>query len=242
MTSDSHSLVVGFPLYDGVNALDFIGATEVFADTGGSFTPIWLAAEKRNIRTAAGNYVYPNYCFIDKHPAIDILFIPGGRGVDMINNAMFDQTYQDFIKLKATEATWHGSVCVGSFIMAAAGLLNNCRATTHWSQLENLKLLAEKYNLVIPPGYPRGLIDSEHKIFTGGGVSSSIDLALMLIEHIKQKSAAESAQLFIQYAPDPGIHSGDPSQASKATLESVTSQIAPLTKDFFDAVQRLLER
>ena len=160
--------------------------------------------------------------------------------MDLINNAMFDESYQHFIKQKASEATWRGCVCVGTFIMAAAGLLNNCKVTTHWSQLDNLKLLSNKYNLVVPSGYPRGVIDFEQKVFTGGGVSSSIDLALMLIEQIKQKSVAEDAQLFIQYAPDPSVHSGDPSQASSATLQSVSSQIAPLTKDFNDAVQKLL--
>jgi transcriptional regulator GlxA family with amidase domain len=77
MTGKTKNLIVGFPLYDGVNMMDFAGASEVFADTLGLFTPIWLAAEKREIRTSSGNSVYPNFSFTDNYPPIDILFIPG---------------------------------------------------------------------------------------------------------------------------------------------------------------------
>jgi len=240
MTTENKNQIVGFPIYDGVNMLDFAGASEVFADTANSFTPIWLAAEKREIRTSSGNYVYPNYCFTDDFPPINILFIPGGRGLDLINNAMFDKTYLGFIRENGAKADWCGSVCVGSFILASAGLLKNCSVTTHWSQINNLVLLKDKFNINVPSGYPRGIIDTAQKIFSGGGVSSSVDLALMLIETISGKKDAEQAQLFIQYAPDPIVHAGDPLEASPDVMNTVSEQLAPLTKIFFDAAQKLL--
>jgi cyclohexyl-isocyanide hydratase len=234
-------LVVGFPLYDGVTLMDFVGATDVFTVAYGSFTPIWLAEEKRPIKTSEGTFVYPNYSFTEKHPPIDILYVPGGHADGVINNAMFNTTFQTFIKKTAAGAQWTGSVCVGAFILAAAGLLNNCTVTTYWSQLNNLRLLDKYCNIKIPEGYPRGVIDEKKKRFTGGGVSSSVDLALMLVEKIKGKKMAEAAQLYIQYSPKPPVHAGDPTEAPRSVLKQVLISQADTTRLYYDAVQRLLK-
>jgi transcriptional regulator GlxA family with amidase domain len=236
------SMVVGFPLYDGVTLMDFVGATDVFSVAYGNFTPIWLADEKRPIKTSAGTFVYPNYSFTDAYPQIDILYIPGGHADGVINNAMFNPTYQNFIKTTATDAQWTGSVCVGSFILAAAGLLNNCTVTTYWSQLDNLRLLQNYCNIQIPEGYPRSVIDDEQKRFTGGGVSSSVDLALRLVQKIKGTWMAQASELYIQYAPYPPVQTGDPTQAPPALLKDVMINQEGNTVLYFDAVQRLLSR
>jgi cyclohexyl-isocyanide hydratase len=239
MAVQTKPLIVGFPLYDGVTLTDFVGPTDVFAFAHG-FTPIWLAAEKRPIKTSAGTFVYPNYSFQDNYPPVDILFVPGGRADDLINNAMFNNLYQAFIKKTAYTTQWTGSVCVGAFILAAAGLLKDCTVTTYWSQLTNLRLLRKKYNLKIPLGYPRGILDDQKKRFTGAGISSSVDLALMLVEKMKGKQVAEETQLYIQYAPKPPLHAGDPAEAPSAIVKQVTMNEAVFTKLYFDAVQRLL--
>ncbi|MBI1779945.1 MAG: DJ-1/PfpI family protein [Sphingobacteriales bacterium] len=208
MTDNKPPLVVGFPLYDGVTLMDFTGATDVFNSAYGNFTVIWLAEEKRPIKTSAATFVYPNYSFTDAYPHIDILYVPGGHADGVINNAMFNEAYQNFIKTAAVNAQWTGSVCVGAFILAAAGLLNNCTVTTYWSQLNNLRLLEGYCNISIPEGYPRGIIDEQQKRFTGGGISSSVDLALMLVEKINGKWMAEASELYIQYAPNPPVQTG----------------------------------
>ena len=233
-------MVVGFPLYDGVTLMDFVGATDVFAVAYGNFIPIWLAEEKRPIKTSEGTFVYPNYAFTDVFPPIDILYVPGGHADGLIDNAMFNPTYQTFIKNTAANAQWTGSVCVGAFILAAAGLLNNCTVTTYWSQLNNLQLLTNYCNITIPEGYPRGIIDEQNKRFTGGGVSSSVDLALMLVEKIKGQWMAEASQLYIQYAPNPPVQSGNPDQASASLLKEVLISQASSTAAYYNAVQRLL--
>ncbi len=233
-------LTVGFPLYDGVTLMDFVGPSDVFAVTSGFVKPIWLAAAKRPILTSEGTLVYPNYTFDEQHPHIDILFVPGGHADGVINNAMFNNPYQTFIKQASAQADWTGSVCVGAFILAAAGLLNNCTVTTYWSQLDNLRLLDKYYNIQVPMGYPRGIIDEKQKRFTGGGISSSVDLALMLLEKIKSKSLAETAQLYIQYAPEPPLHSGNPIQAPPLILKEVLQMQAPATQLYYEAVLRLL--
>jgi cyclohexyl-isocyanide hydratase len=240
MTDNVTPMVVGFPLYDGVTLMDFVGATDVFSVAYGNFTPIWLAEEKRPIKTSAGTFVYPNYSFTDAHPPIDILYVPGGHADGVINNAMFNTAYQNFIKTIAARTQWTGSVCVGAFILAAAGLLNNCIVTTYWSQLNNLRLLENYCNIQIPEGYPRGVIDDQQKRFTGGGISSSVDLALMLVEKIKGKWMAEASQLYIQYSPDPPVHSGDPAQAPPSLLKDVLISQAGNTALYYGAVQRLL--
>ena len=240
MTDKINPITVGFPLYDGVTLMDFVGPTDVFAVTNGFFTPIWLAEQKQPIKTSEGTFVYPNYSFEENHPHIDILFVPGGHADGVINNAMFNKKFQSFIKQAAAGAGWAGSVCVGAFILAAAGLLNNCTVTTYWSQLSNFRLLRNYCNIKIPNGYPRGIIDEKQKRFTGGGISSSVDLALMLLEKIKGKWMAEASQLFIQYAPDPPVHAGDPSQAPPSVLKQVMISQAGTTRLYYDAVQRLL--
>ena len=240
MTDKITPLTVGFPIYDGVTLTDFTGPTDVFTFTNGWFTPIWLAAEKRPIQTSSGTFIYPNFSFDEQHPSIDILFVPGGHANGVINNAMFDNGFQNFIKTTAATAQWVGSVCVGAFILAAAGVINNCIVTTYWSQLNNLRELESYCNIKIPDGYPRGVIDEQQKRFTGGGVSSSIDLALMLIEKIKGKWMAEATQLFVQYAPNPPVHSGDPTQAPSQVLKDVLISQASTTKLYYDAVQRLM--
>lgn len=234
-------LTVGFPLYDDVTLVDFCGASEVFASpgAGGAFNVIWLAAEKKPIQTSEGLHVYPNYTFTEKHPPIDILFIPGG-GTGLIDNAMFNKEVQAFIKRVATKAEWVGSVCTGAFILAATGLLRDCKATTYWSQIPNLALLKKKLNLTIPKGNPRGVIDAKKKMFTGGGISSSLDLALMLVEKIKDKGTAQGAQLGIQYAPNPPVHAGDPEQAPKKLVAEQLKDGAAYSKAYEQAVEKLL--
>jgi cyclohexyl-isocyanide hydratase len=240
MTTDTNPLIVAFPLYDGVTLLDFTGATDVFNSTNGMFQPIWLAEEMRPIQTSAGTLVYPNYTFSQPHPPIDILFVPGGHANGVINNAMFNNVFQTFLKSASANAQWTGSVCVGAFILAAAGLLNNCTATTYWSQLDNFRLLQQYCNINVPNGYPRGIVDEQQKRFTGGGVSSSIDLALLLVQKIKGEWTAEASQLYIQYAPDPPVHAGDPAHAPPALLKQVLMMQADATRLYFDAVQQLL--
>lgn len=233
--STQKDIIVGFPLYDQCTLVDFAGATQVFAGRFG-FKPIWLAAEDK-ITTTEDVTVVPNYHF-DDHPPIDILFIPGGgSGVTV---TMEDSQYLDFIRRTAQTAQWVGSVCTGAFILAAAGLLENCPATTYWAEIPNLKLLAEKMNLYIPDGYPRYLVDEKSKCFTGGGISSSIDLALELVLRIKGKETAQKSQLHIQYQPNPPVNSGDPAHAPAAVTESLTIADTEYTQQIKDAVLKLL--
>lgn len=212
-------IIVGFPLYNGVTLVDFVGATQMFAFANNKYKPFWIAENCNPITTSEEQQVLPSFSF-DNCPPLDILFIPGGSA-DGIISVMNNESYLKSLKRLAQNTTWVGSVCVGSFILASAGLLHDCQATTYWSQIPNLQLLSDKYNISVAEGYPRYVIDDEMKIFTGGGVSSSLDLALALIEKISGVEVAQMSQLSVQYAPQPSLSSGDPSEANPITINAV---------------------
>ena len=187
----------------------------------------------------------PNQTFAAAPPT-DVLFVPGG-GADGVIAAMFDPVLQRFLTEQASKVRWVGSVCTGAFVLAAAGLIAGCEVTTYWSQLENLALLGEKLKIRIAKDCPRAVFDPARCRFTGGGVSSSLDLTLELVEKIAAersldgKALAQQAQLSIQYAPKPHVHAGDPCEAPPALVKAIRELqekdfIAPLRQ----AVRRLL--
>jgi cyclohexyl-isocyanide hydratase len=230
---------VVFVLYDYVTLVDFTGATEVFNSTPG-FVVHWLAPTMDPITTSENMKVLPTGSFDNVPDQIEILFIPGGNYKGIIAS-MFDIRYRDFISKTSKNAVWTGSVCTGAFILTAAGGLNNCQATTYWSQLENLSMLSDKYGISVDcNNYPRFLIEENQKRFSGGGISSSIDLALELVKRIVDNKTSEMAQLYIQYAPSPPNQSGDPSQASPEITKEARINEASYTAYMKEAVMELI--
>ena len=128
-------------------------------------------------------------------------------------------------------------MCTGAFILAAAGLLDGFEATTYWSQRENLALFPK---ITVSAGYPRWVVRGNR--FTGGGVSSSIDLALELLSLASGPTASMTAQLFVQYAPDPPFASGDPSQASPEITATVRKNQEGFTAAIRKAVEKVIHR
>jgi cyclohexyl-isocyanide hydratase len=203
---------VGMVLYDGCTLLDFAGATQVFAFSPG-FETVWLAPSLDPIETTEQVKVLPHATF-ENAGALDILFVPGGG--DQVGTVMQDPTYVNFVKSAGSQARLAGSICTGAFIVAAAGLFDGCEVTTYWSQRENLALFP---NLRVSAGYPRWIIYGNR--FSGGGISSSIDLALELVDMISGPTQSMSTQLSVQYAPNPPFQSGDPSQAPPEVTAAV---------------------
>jgi cyclohexyl-isocyanide hydratase len=229
------TIVVGIPLYQDCTLMDFAGAAQVFAFAQG-FKPILLANEV--ITTTEGVIVQPNYS-LSKHPKIDLLFVPGG-GSDGVSSAMQDKAMLGFLKRTAKTATWCGSVCTGAFILAAAGLLHDTKATTYWSQLPTLRLLKDKMKLNVPQDYPRYIINKKKKTFTGGGISSSVDLSLELVRTILNKRQAELTQLSIQYQPHPSTNAGDPAHAPKSVTAQTRKEQVGFTEAMVKATEKLL--
>lgn len=238
-TTDSATKNVVFVLYDYVTLVDFTGATEVFNNVP-NFVLHWLAPTMDPITTSENMQVLPTGTFDDAPEEIEILFVPGGN-FKGIAASMFDVRYRNFIGEASAKAVWTGSVCTGAFILAAAGGLTNCHATTYWSQLHNLSLLKDKYGITVDQHhYPRYLIDAKQKRFSGGGISSSIDLALELAKRIVDNASSQMAQLFIQYAPGPPNQSGDPSQAPPEITKQAIAMQAGYTAHINEAVMQLI--
>ena len=226
---------VAFPLYDNVTLLDFAGATQIFHLAG--FEVFWVSDEIAPVRTTESVCVYPNAVYDDDPHALTVLFVPGGTGAAP---AMFNQPLLDYIKRASQVAEWRGSVCTGTFPLTAAGELRGVEATTHWASLESLGLLSDVFDLRVAPGFPRWVIDEEKKLFTGGGVSASIDLALELVKLTFGTEDAEKSQLIAQYAPARSLHAGDPSTAPAHLVQRLTRN--PLTDPMRSAVERLIRQ
>jgi cyclohexyl-isocyanide hydratase len=229
-------MIVGFPLYPGCTLLDFAGATQIFAYTD-AFKPVWIAASTAPVPTTEGVSVAPNATF-DDHPPLSIVFVPGG-GDQGVGAAMSDPILQGWLKRVAAEADWAGSVCTGAFIAAAAGVFDGCEVTTYWSARP---VLARFPQLRLAPGYPRWHIDEANRRFSGGGISSSLDLALRLVEVIGGIDQARLSQLRNQYAPQPPVHAGDPTEASPELLIEVTESQAGFIAGLAAATDRVLEQ
>jgi cyclohexyl-isocyanide hydratase len=226
--ADSPKVV--FPLYEGSTLLDFAGATQVFAFAG--YQPVWAAPTLDPVTTTEKVQVVPGATFDSlRDQEVEILFVPGGG--DAVAQVILDQTYVDFVREVGGRARYAGSICTGAFLVATAGLFDGCEVTTYWSQRGNLALFP---NLTVAAGYPRWVIHKNR--FSGGGISSSIDLALELVSLLAGPTQSMTAQLSVQYAPSPPFASGDPSQAPP----EVTATVLQSQQDFLAIVRQAVEK
>src|ERR1700704_6153538 len=174
------TLRVGMVLYEQCTLLDFAGATQVFASAPG-FEVVWLAPEVKPVTTTENVQVMPHCTFQDAGK-LDIVFVPGGG--PEVGTVMQNPVYVDFVRTAGSQAKMAGSICTGAFIVAAAGLFDGYEVSTYWSQRENLALFP---NLKVSAGYPRWVIQGNR--FSGGGISSSIDMALEIVSMISGPTA-----------------------------------------------------
>jgi transcriptional regulator GlxA family with amidase domain len=141
-------------------------------------------------------------------PESDILVIPGGPGIrEILNNKSLQSFVNDALELNK----WIASVCTGSLLLGAAGMLRGIEATTHWNALNDL------YVYGATPVSKRVVIHD--KIIMAAGVASGIDMALTLVSLIDSEETARAIQLKIEYAPDPPFNGGTPAKESKKVIE-----------------------
>lgn len=212
-------------LFPNVTQLDLTGPAQVLAklrDVAGRPAQMhyaWKTTEP--VLTDSGFCIVPTARLEDVPPA-DVLLIPGGQGSFEI---LEDQEVLEFIQRHARTAQYLTSVCTGSFLLAAAGLLQGRQATTHWASLH---LLAE---LGVEPVRRRVVRDGH--VITGAGVTSGIDCALDLVAELAGggedgAAAAREIQLAVEYDPDPRFHAGSPA-APEADQHQVSAQIEGVT-------------
>jgi putative intracellular protease/amidase len=194
-------------VFDKITVLDIVGPTELLSWVPGAEI-VWVAARPGPIRAEPTGLGLGVERTIDDVSAADVLIVPGGPGVRLL---LKDEKVLDWVRRMHGQAKWTTSVCTGSLLLGAAGLLKGLEATTHWNSAAVLEGFGAKYveKRVVPHG----------KIVTAAGVSSGIDMALWLVGQIAGREAAEAAQLCIEYDPQPPYHMGAPSKASAAVLE-----------------------
>ncbi|HEX8364999.1 MAG TPA: DJ-1/PfpI family protein [Allosphingosinicella sp.] len=193
-------LSIAFLLYPGVTQLDLTGPAQFLSRIGGTMHYVAKTAEP--VPTDAGFSILPTATFAEI-TAADIICVPGGIScVDVIED---DETLA-WVRSVGDRALWVTSVCTGSLILGAAGLLEGYRAGSHWAWREHLSLFGAE------PVAERVVFDRNR--VTGGGVTAGIDFALALIAAIRGEAHARIVQLALEYDPAPPFDSGSPERAA----------------------------
>ena len=200
-------LHIVFALYPGVTHLDFTGPHQLLQRLPGARVTV---ASVAGGQMEADGLTFAGLTPFADIEGCDILCVPGGFGTA---DAMLDEPFMAQIRRLAEGATWVTSVCTGSLILAAAGLLTGRRAACHWAWRDQLALFG-----AIPD--PARVV-RDGRYVTGGGVTAGIDFALTLVAEIAGDDYAQGLQLALEYAPAPPFNAGRPETAPPEVLARI---------------------
>ena len=190
-------------LYPGFTALDCVGPYEVLSRLPEAQV-VFCAADRGEVRTETEMLGITADASIDEITAPDVLLVPGGFGTRPL---MHDERVLDWIRSVHMHTQWTTSVCTGSLLLGAAGLLQGLDATTHWASSELLESTGARYT------EQRIVEHADRRIMMGAGVSAGIDMALLLAARVAGDLYAEGIQLSIEYDPQPPFDKGSPTKA-----------------------------
>lgn len=217
---------IAMVIFPRMTQLDLTGPFEVLARMPGAKVDLlWHRIEP--VKDAQGLTFTPTATFAD-YGKPDIVFIPGGPGV---LEAMQDEYLIAFVRSAGAEAALVTSVCTGSLVLGAAGLLKGKRATTHWSSVDQLALFG-----AIPT--PERVVIDGHTV-TGAGVTSGIDFGLAVVAKLHGEEKAREVQLQIEYDPHPPYDSGSVRTASPDLVDRLKSRSAGITEQRRAAAERI---
>ncbi|MFI8509749.1 DJ-1/PfpI family protein [Streptomyces sp. NPDC085460] len=188
-------------LFEGFTSLDAVGPYEMLSRLPGAET-VFVAKEAGPVRNDQGNLTLSAEKSLADVPHPDIVLVPGGPET---RRAAHDPEIQRWLRTADATSTWTTSVCTGSLLLAAAGLLTGRRATTHWLAFDELRELG------VEPTGERVVFDG--KYVTAAGVSSGIDMGLHLLGRIAGDETAMTVQLLTEYDPQPPYDAGSPLKA-----------------------------
>jgi cyclohexyl-isocyanide hydratase len=206
-------------IYPGMTALDLIGPQQAFGYMmGAKVDLVWKTLDP--IVTDTNVKITPTATFQDLNGSVDLLFVPGGgKGTVAL---MTDAPVIDFLAEKGKTARWVTSVCSGSLVLGAAGLLKGYRATSHWSVRNILTTLGAE----LAPGR---YVEDRNRI-TAGGVTAGIDFGLFLAGKLRGEDYGRALELMLEYDPHPPFHSGTPASAPANVTKTITQMYAPLNQ------------
>lgn len=203
---------IGFLLYPELTQLDMTGPAQVLARMPGAEI-LFVWKDRSPVMSDCGLALVPTHSLTDC-PPLDMICVPGGYGCTAV---MADAEVLDWLRAQAATADLVTSVCTGSLILAAAGLLDGYRAGCHWAWRDQLSLFGAT------PVAER--VVSDRNRITGGGVTAGIDFAFAVIERLKGRDTAESIQLVLEYDPAP-IGGGTPETARPEIVAAVRQMMA----------------
>lgn len=208
----------GFLLFPNLTQLDLTGPYEIISSMpGAEATLLWKTLDP--VRAERGLSILPTETFA-ACDRLDLLCVPGGTG---INDLLGDPEVLLFIRRIARDARYVTSVCTGSLVLGAAGLLRGRRAACHWASRHLLSVFGAE------PVADRVVVDGN--IITGGGVTAGIDFALRVAAEVHGPEVAQAIQLRVEYAPAPPFDAGTPQTAAPEVLAAVRDRMAPIIRE-----------
>ena len=209
---------IGMLIFPRLTQLDMTGPYEVLARLPDTKVEL-VARTLAPVTTDRGMQILPTVTY-DSCPPLDVIMVPGGPGQQ---DLMEDEAALSFLRKQAAGAQYVASVCTGSLVLGAAGLLKGKRATSHWAAVEHLAALG-----AIPV---REKVVIDGNVVTGAGVTSGIDFALSLAAILEGEAVAREIQLQIEYDPAPPFDSGSPDTARPETLAALKAKLAKLNEE-----------
>jgi putative intracellular protease/amidase len=208
---------IAIPIFDRFTALDAVGPYDVLSRLPGANVS-FIAEEPGPKRTETGMLALVADRALQDLPEPEVIVVPGGFGT---RELLEDERMLGWIRHAHEHSDYTTSVCTGSLLLGAAGLLDGLEATTHWAWLEALEGFGAK------PTSRR--VVEQGKVVTAAGVSSGIDMALLLAARIAGDEVAEALQLSIEYDPEPPFDSGSTAKARPETVELVRTAMEGAT-------------
>lgn len=188
-----------FPLYPGVTHLDFTGPHQVFSAMPGART---IAASMGGRDIESDGLTFSKLADLKSIESCDVICIPGGFGT---TEAMLDEAFMAEVRRLASGARYLTSVCTGSLILAATGLIRGRRAACHWGWRD----LLTNFGVIVD----EGRVVRDGNLITGGGVTAGLDFAFTAVAELAGEDVAQVIQLALEYAPSPPFNSGRPELA-----------------------------
>jgi len=231
-TATASRLLSGRPLivmlaYPGMFPLDLVGPEAVFSGLGThEIRQVWKSPD--TVTSGSGLGISPTLTFAETPETVDMIFVPGGALGTL--RVMEDPVVLSFLASRGAKARYVTSVCTGSLVLAAAGLLQGRRATSHWVARDRLA------DLGVTPVHARVVEDGNR--ITGAGVTAGLDFALTLASRLVGETRARALQLNIEYDPQPPFHAGSPEGAGP----EVTAMMREAYKPFIAEMDQVLPR
>ncbi len=216
-------------IYPDFTALDMVGPQYMFANLMGAKVHL-VARTLEPVRSDTGLVFVPSLTFDDCPKDLDILFVPGGTTGTLA--AIADDTTRAFLADRGSRAKLVTSVCTGSLLLGAAGLLKGYRATSHWVTRDLLAKVGAK------PVDARVVRDRNR--ITGAGVTAGLDFGLSIVEQLRDREYAQAVQLLAEYAPQPPLNAGTPRTAPRKVHRMMNDMFAGFTQSADEAVRQAL--